>query len=259
MPIKNKNCTDTFSENELFSVCLQSEEKQPNVLLLGDSHSHMYYTAFEAALDQEVMINIANWGCLPFVNMRDLEVGGCVDKQKAAYEFAVSSKTIETVILAGSWGSLSAGGYSFKQDNYRFPYELTKADHDFYFQLGTNLIEKLQEAGKKVVIFKDIPNLDFNINSCFNFGLFRANYRKDCTHSASAAAARNAAYESVMDEIISASVNLYVYDPKKVLCNDMSCYAKNPDGMPLYRDGDHLTRFGSNLVVKDFLASYPLN
>ena len=42
-PFHNKNCDNRYPKFKEFNACLLSKDAPPEVLIIGDSHSHHYY------------------------------------------------------------------------------------------------------------------------------------------------------------------------------------------------------------------------
>ena len=56
-PLSNQACLNKYPEFKMFTACLLSKNEDPEVVLLGDSHSQHYFKSLSAALNQKSVIN----------------------------------------------------------------------------------------------------------------------------------------------------------------------------------------------------------
>ena len=126
------------------------------------------------------------------------------------------------------------------------------------FEQGFSLtISRLEDAGKQVVIFIDVPELDFYPKSCVDarplpFG--RSGIRTPCGVPRSQVMQRQADYRNIIAHLMLQHRTVQVFDPLPYLCDVAFCRAKVGDRL-LYRDSNHLSAFGSSFIAAKFRES----
>jgi hypothetical protein len=127
----------------------------------------------------------------------------------------------------------------------------TKAEL-FYAGLDAS-IAQLQDAGKRVVLFTDVPEVPFLPRSCLirpGFGSAQA----FCGQAIADVHDRQDASRAVVAKLQAAHPQLQVFDTRRAVCDDKSCPLQSA-GHFLYRDSHHLSVFGSEKVADMFLNS----
>jgi hypothetical protein len=119
-------------------------------------------------------------------------------------------------------------------------------------------VARIVESGKSVVYALDWPELDFDPKRCVDIRPLRF-HRFDpgpCSVPRRKVDARDAAYRAMVLAALAKFPRTYYWDPKKVLCDDQSCWAMK-DGVMLYRDDNHLSLVGSEYLGKRFALEEP--
>ena len=99
---------------------------------------------------------------------------------------------------------------------------------------------------KKVVLIIDIPELPFMPIDCF-----RNPKEEICKISKTEVLKRQSELRRLIAQLKEANVSIKVFDPINFLCEDEFCSFYKNDSI-LYRDSDHLTLKGSDLIGKAF-------
>jgi len=259
-PLHTANCDNLFPEFKQFSACLLSKNTQPQILILGDSHSNHYYKSFANKLNNKTVMNLGQWSCLPFSSASLFEKNDCEARFLTALQFISKTPSITTVYLAGYWNYLISGGFVVENDNYRVPRPLTESEAASFISKGNRLITTIIKSGKEVILIKDIPDLDFNIKSCYELRplvLTAKKTREICTISRSEYETRTKTYSETLTKIVADQPTLKVYDPLNILCDSNQCRT-SISGSPIYYNSDHLTLRGANFIVNDILSQYPV-
>ena len=124
----------------------------------------------------------------------------------------------------------------------------------------------LGAAGKQIVWVLNTPELGADVNACLRpaAGEGLLGPPAACSISSASHDARNAAYRDIMlSEIRQWNAErplqapaAKVLDPAGVLCEKGRCPLVL-DGVPLYRDGDHLSIQGSDLLARWLVPQLP--
>ena len=252
------SCNKLFSQFEKFDVCLLSKPFEPTVALVGDSHSGHYYHSFAKALPNLSIINIEHTSCLPFSTEKFHGERNCRENVEVTLAFLREHPTIKTVYLAGYWSYLATCGFAISSDRWR-QVDPLKAEETTTFQKdGSFFISTLLTLKKDVVLIRDIPDLDFDVKSCIDSRPLRltARVNKVCGINKSEFEHRIEVYDRALAGILFKFPEVKTYNPRPIFCTRNLCRAVN-DNELMYRNGDHLTIYGADLVVKDLLSKYP--
>ena len=124
------------------------------------------------------------------------------------------------------------------------------------FNLGLrDTLQKLTSAGKRVVLILDVPELGFDVRECLGRPLSITKRVKDiCAIPRLEHELRTREYRQIMTAAAKDYPGVVLFDTEKLFCDDKWCWARI-DGQLLYRDSDHLTREGSNLVARELVKN----
>ncbi len=244
-----------FFKQFFLDFCFLSKKKKaPEILFLGDSHALHYLNAAWKHFQSKSIIMIVRTSCLPFSN-DSLFQGSCRDTYNAVISYVNSNPSIKKVYLSGYWSYLMTGNIGETGPSWRHAVPLDIERDKSFIQNGRDLIEKLVQANKEIIFLKDIPDLDFNINSCFDtrpLRLSKAKLNKDCAIDFAKYKKRTIAYNQILEEVLKGFPQVKIYDPQSLFCKGLKCLARDKD-LPFYSNGDHLNYYGANLVIKDML------
>lgn len=237
--------------------CKLSKEADPELVFIGDSHAAHFRKALWTQFPNTPVMMIVQTSCLPFTGT-DLQNPECQARQDAVLDFLKNNKSIKRVYLAGHWNYLMSGGFGTRGENWRIAKPVSNDSAKVFKENGVRFIKAVQQTGKEVVFVKDIPDLDFDIKSCYDTRPFRiteqstAHIRKDCTLDYDYFMARTSAHRTIIAQLLAGLPAVKSYDPKPFLCRDGKC-ATNDETMPYYFNGDHLNWYGAGYVLKDLL------
>jgi hypothetical protein len=114
-----------------------------------------------------------------------------------------------------------------------------------------NTLDALKAADKKITFLHDVPELGFDIRSCFSFRPMALSnqVKMPCAVAKSDFLARTEIHRAAVDQILSARPEVKVIDLAQALCEDQWCFGAKNDVL-LYMDDDHLSRRGAEYVVR---------
>ena len=229
-------CKKRYGFDTLWEYCLIAQvDKPPTVALIGDSHAY-HVVAGLTKYYNERGENLVYLGTrVPFFGV----VPGVNDQFQEAtpqmLELALTTDSIKTVIIS----TIS----KFNTD--------TEAGKLLVDQFRTTL-RKYVAAGKQVIYFYDIPNLDFEPRACIKrAGIPSSTTRRDCSMARAdfdkAVQAHNAIAASVLAEFPA----VVTFSPSDYLCSGSRCRVM-VDRKLMYRDTHHLTYDGDLWVGARF-------
>jgi peptidoglycan/LPS O-acetylase OafA/YrhL len=264
-PFHDRECDRLFPMFKDFSACLLSTPAPPDVLLLGDSHSNHFYKSMARRLNDHVVMNVAQFSCLPFSSQTHQMDDNCSEKFAATLQFVVGSRSIKTVYLAGYWAYLAAGGFGAEQDGWRLPRPMTMEELNSFERNAEQLLSSLSNSGKQIVLILDVPDLTFSPRSCVAVeGSSLVKYRSKgasndpgvCLMTRRVYEGRVAEFDAALSRTIAKFPEVKIYSPRPLFCDHEFCRAIE-DNVFLYYSCDHLTIAGADMVVDDLVKQYP--
>ena len=242
--------------------CLQGSTRSPTAAILGDSHAyHVFYGV--APLDtRREWLMAGNSSCPPVLG---IHVKGqqtdCKQMSATAIRAVAGNPAIQTVVLAflGSYAiePLAVGGLPNDRGaaadvEMKDTLQPTPSNAEMIFRGLDRSITVLENSGKRVVLFVDVPALPFQPADCVDRPFIKRTLER-CSVSRAAMLEQQATLRAVVQRLGQAHPALRTFDPLPGLCDGDTCAIKRGD-MLVYRDGDHLSLRGSALVAQQFLA-----
>jgi peptidoglycan/LPS O-acetylase OafA/YrhL len=233
--------------------CKLSKHAAPTILFLGDSHTAQYRNAVWKSFPSETVLMLVQTSCLPFSGDHFLHRDGCEEKYHAVLQYLERNSSIKTVVLSGYWSYLMSGGMVKKGNNWRSAKPLTEEGASSFKANGTKLISTLVRSGKEIVFMKDLPDLNFDIQSCVDVPpplrkILMPVSAGDCVMNSVQFAERLAPYDEVIADMLKPFPSVRIYDPRPLFCKEGQC--RGSDGtLPYYFNGDHVNRYGADMVV----------
>lgn len=245
----------------------------PSVVVIGDSHALTIYSALRdrfKAKGQDIGLYGASDGCPPFLNVVTQDQGGdfrnCLQKGTQAIRRIIADSSIQEVILTSRGPMYTTGlGYGdiettqFGNWVLHFEGEMKGAsDNNTVFSKGLiQTLDALLAARKKVTFLHDVPELGFDIRSCFSFRplSMSANDAHSCSVSREDFERRTSAFKIMVDKILAQRPEVKVIDLAKALCDEKHCYGAK-DGVLFYIDDDHLSHRGSAYLVSKLWGEF---
>ncbi|MCE2832192.1 MAG: acyltransferase, partial [Oxalobacteraceae bacterium] len=239
----------------------------PSVVVIGDSHALTIYSGLRErfkAKGQDIGLYGASDGCPPLLNVVIQDQGGdvrnCLKKGTQAIQRVIADPAIKEVILT-SRGPMytTAKGFGDVELEQFGPWvlhvegeEKGVRGNEEVFALGlTKTLDALLAAGKKVTFLHDVPELGFDIRSCFSFRPMTITPKvvSPCAVSRKAFEARTEAYRTMVNKILSERPEIKVIDLSEALCDNKWCWGAKDDTL-FYIDDDHLSHRGADYVVR---------
>jgi peptidoglycan/LPS O-acetylase OafA/YrhL len=244
--------------------CVSNNPTRDRFALYGDSHAEMFMPSLlgsGTASDGWLFVGLA--GCPPItnVNVREGDIDRhCDQTNNWVHEVLSERQDIKTVVLASlgtPYFSVSGGsGYSrdgaFRMGSTAYSGSL----RDLFYQGLADSVSRLLAAHKRVILMIDTPEMDFSLGRCAvnrpllhllvraksaRCGVTRAEYLK-----------RNSQYRDMLSMIKQQHPDVLIYDPIDLFCDAEMCSVFH-NGRSLYRDGDHLSVYGSMVAGGHFL------
>jgi hypothetical protein len=196
---------------------------------------------------------VVQTSCLPF-STDVFMTGECKRKYSSIISYLERNKSINTIVLSGYWSYLISGGYKITDINVRHPAPLTKQNVESFRLNSSEFFSRVSATGKSIILFKDTPYLDFNIKKCFDYrpvSFSTVTKLENCWMKEDDFVKAVEVYEVVLDGVLKDFPGVAVFDPRKHLCENGTCFAT--DGfLPYYGDGDHVNHHGAKKIISGF-------
>ncbi|MCP1106402.1 acyltransferase [Serratia nevei] len=246
------------------SVCLDSS-KNAGIALLGDSHAASLRGGVDhyAKQHQLSVYQLTKATCPMLIGVfRTMKAypshaAECAEYNAKALDFVINNPKIKNVIIAASWDSgIINGNEGYSVSGKKIPKVEALA-------LGLkNVVEKLNGAGKNVILVEDVPYIKFNtvkaldnekiplrklVATIFSPPATAVEYHTDDYTKKYSMPTVN--LERLMtpykDRLL-----LDIVPPAKSLCNENGCQFKE-NGRLLYYDNQHMTYIGGMIALRD--------
>lgn len=237
-------------------LCTLSKDSVPSVLVVGDSHTIQYQAAFFKYFPEDSVLMIAQTSCLPFATHK-LVNRECEKKIDAVVDILKNHASIKRVFLAGHWAYLMSGEFDEFGPNWRLAKAPTEKSINTFSNNAARVLGAATRGDRQVTLLKDIPDLDFDIRSCFDVRpvrLTKKKLRETCAMSATEYEIRMKPFELVMNRLLKDFPTVGEFDPAPLFCDSHQCQAIEKE-TPQYFNGDHLNYLGADRVINSLVRS----
>lgn len=235
---------------------------KPQALLWGDSHAGHFRPFVEGLGLAAGFYSLYGGagGCPPFVGVDLIKHGQpeaeCTDTNNRLIEVIKQSKAT-VVFLAGRWAMYTEttrsegekGSRVFLGDSSDYSESIENSRRAFRQGMGMT-IQQLIANNKQPVLFQQVPSYAFLPSNCL---VKKATYswmkEENCNIEQADVETRQAYANTVIAEMNAKYSQLIVIDVNELICRDGQCLSE-VDGIPLYKDNDHLNAEGSRKLFE---------
>lgn len=249
---KDSVCEKKFSANQMAEFCRISKDRDPTVILIGDSMAWQLFfgLAKHSEGTDDTILSLNQGRCSGLFGLSDqIDFKNCEAVTQRALEIATNTPTIKTVILAtSSTGTLDMSQLRVlgSQDGATTPPKSKSELNEFSRNSLEKKISRLITLGKNVIFVKNNPNTEFPPAACVGRPLMRPDISTCATSKYSHAyVTRN--HNNMVEEVLRKFPQVRVIDLADLLCDKDLCWVIR-NGAMLYRDQNHLSVNGSLLV-----------
>ncbi|WP_154222847.1 acyltransferase family protein [Marinicella rhabdoformis] len=229
-----------------------ADNNQPSFVLLGDSHAEaLKFGLSEAATATNTSgIQLTRAGCRPLLGVYSRKNRECQKFIDISLDIIIKNKSIKTVFLAGYW-SVPYHGHGYRNKRLKI-YDAFANESDTYtnevvFIKGFDrLLSKLVSEGKKVYLLADTPELGFHPRKIYS--------RKIMLNQPLYSMTAEVSYgiNPLIKTLVEKHKDAVTYLPiDKIICPTPFCHIIK-EGKLIFRDGDHISKYGSSLLSKSF-------
>ncbi|MEH6583835.1 MAG: acyltransferase family protein [Halioglobus sp.] len=257
-----KSCEKKSRKAEQMSdLCpLGAADKTSSFILWGDSHAKALASGLDMkAKEYQVTGAIAaKAGCPPLTGIDRPGQTSCHRFNQSMLALLADAPEIHTVILAARW-TLSSKGTRYKNEGGEpvSLVDLQSPDADNLSNVA--LIEKglqrtmdeLRKMGKEVVLVGSVPDIGHEVPSAYYVAeVSSRNLEHLISPTRKEYLQRTGEVISLLEKL-EKTQSVYVVKPGPYLCNTDYCEVK-AEGIPLYRDDNHLSTFGSRYIGRAY-------
>lgn len=235
------------------------------IVFVGDSHTMQYRQTVEAAFQRQ---NAK--AEFPRVIFWESTNSGVIEPDEPPFKTILSDNAVEAVVFSEFWAlqrtspkinysSRCCGDGLMRTMGSNIPPPLSQDRIDQINENFKNEVGALKRAGKEVYVILDNPfGEELAPRSLLDRGFFHKIRIKSVTLSKAAAIERTEPARSAVAKIAT-EMGAHIIDPMEFLCEQNTCRALTADGLPRYRDYDHLSQYTLTHEVHylDFLLQQP--
>ncbi len=219
--IASGQCRKEYGSDQEFCN-VNDIRKPPTTVLIGDSHANQLYYGLNTMLEVRGE-NLANFGaasCPPLIGIEAVKKKTIVRHCSAivqALNFALSTKSVNTVYLAGRW-EIYLGDHDERWDlifsDGNTPGKMTLDEH------LSRTLDLLSRSGKKVVLFFDTPTLNIDINRCFR----PFSEDRTCASDRDWVQKRQSSSRAQLRRVALKYPDVEIFDPSDLFCDEARCF-----------------------------------
>jgi peptidoglycan/LPS O-acetylase OafA/YrhL len=247
------------------NYCRTTAVRQPDVLIIGDSHASVLYDGLAPIYlkHSQILMNLGEAGCVPFYDTDSFSPGArhkdCRPAVNRMLDFAISSTTARTVLLSFRGPRYMSGdGFGDAEahaGSKKIIWDAAQKDAPQSQIFGgalRNTIQRLVASGKNVVFILDWPELGFEPGACLPrpISLF-SNPPGDCAVPRVQVDSRNRSYRELVFQLRKEFTSLRIFDPFPYLCDTSECRGMRA-GHLLYSDNNHLSLIGAAYLSEKY-------
>lgn len=224
------------------NICQRTQN--PKIAIIGDSHAgHLFEGFLHSGINQfNQVMAIGRGSCLPVLGIES--AANCKEVIEAAVQAIEALPSIDTILLSAY---------------YKFDFPLgaksdLKKQNDLFLAGYSAIIDRLSQSGRQVYFVEDVPALDFNPEACLKRPL-RLPYssHSKCEIGIDKVVNQRLDYQRLINELVALNPNLTILRTMDVFCDRGICRALD-DGVPLYKDFNHLSSEGSLKVATSLIS-----
>lgn len=231
--VSNEKCKARyhFSDQDKMPVwfCELSEDKGPNVMLLGNSYANHLYPGI--ANNRNNASNILSIGTSDVTLGYKAEKGSPLEKQMHFLnEIIKDEKSIRTVIISG----------------------VNPTPDALYIKNFMRRIDLIKGEGKQVIIFYPHAKMNKNIKACFTRPLKPAT--QVCKTDTEEIDSIRHDFNLIKSAVAAKYPDIKFFDPNDAFCDKFGC-SSVVDGLPVFRDDyKHFSVYASMKVGENFFS-----
>jgi peptidoglycan/LPS O-acetylase OafA/YrhL len=222
--------------------CQSDNRGPPSFALIGDSHAiQLFQPLVHASAPGQRWELISRPGCTFALNIARKDGDGCNQLSAPVIDAVVRDARIDVVLFAFWHLHAQAVDYASLK-----PEPPGTTNNDRLVDGLSATFDRLEAAGKAVVLLVDNPQIALDVKDCVVERPFRLK-APVCSITRSEHETAMAPFRRLVQALRARHPKLIVYDPTDIYCSDRCEVAHQ--GKSLYMDVHHLSDYGASLVV----------
>ncbi|WP_444893004.1 acyltransferase family protein [Microbulbifer sp. TRSA001] len=260
---EERRCMKLAPSEGLCEVGAPDDDSQVDYLLWGDSHAGAFIPGFEHWLEAEGYSGIvaAKSACAPLLDVIRLEMGashGCDRFNEDVMGMLERRSDLGTVVLVARWALLAEGtrspgegglsavlGLAGDKDGPQINGAQSSRNYELFDYGLRQTIARIRASGRSVVIIEGIPEISFSVPLAIASAEF-IGARVQAAPTLEQVVERNSRVRATL-EALSEEFEIQRGSLVSELCPS-ECQIQM-EGRSLYRDDNHLSTFGSEILV----------
>jgi hypothetical protein len=260
--------------------CVIGNKDNIKGVLFGDSHAYMLWQPLNQEMERLDIgiMSFTGGGCPPILEIwRRDSVNECHQYNKTVFDFIKSNDDIEYIILSGRWTiHIERSRFDNREGFVEYGADVfSDVINDGNKEVNSEVVRKeklLEKVRDSVTVFDSLNRELFVVYPVPEVGFmpaerliqeirFTNKKEHQLTHSYEVFLNRNKKIRDTFNEVREQTKSAVYFDISDNLCSAVTgrCKTFNENGMPLYYDDDHLSSYGSELIVQDIVRWISLN
>lgn len=266
--LENRNMYECLGDNSYNSDAIQDAQNEhlcpignykdnqsPTFILWGDSHAETLRAGLEKiAAEQNAYGIFAGFGsCPPILNLPryDDVTDECIRYNQAVLGI-IEKHNIKNVILSSRWASVTSGRRYKTDADYRIyldPSRDLSKNPEIFERKFNETLDILKKKDVNIYIVSPVPEIGHNVFLYYIRSLYM-NFSGLNIESLRPSLKEYKERNKIPLDYFNSLEGVQIIHPYKALCDeDKGCMLLH-DGTPLYRDNDHLSRYGSEYIAE---------
>ncbi len=251
-----KECGISEDKKKLLNFCISSGTEAPRFAILGDSKAEALFFGMAHEAQTGMHSLLIGSTKLPKHDARQDDPRQI--RNRLALQAVIDNPSVKVVVLVNAL----RGTFKVQKDTGFVTKEAVSADAAGWLATYALAIQRLEEAGKRVVFVIDNPTFP-DPRSCISGGMttspflnqiLRRKLNPRCDIHYTDHLEGTGPYRQFIRDLAAANPNLTIYDPTPLLCNiDKNRCTITNDGKFLYSYSDHYSDYASSLIATDLL------
>jgi len=244
-------------------VVIYGAKVEPRFAVLGDSHSNVIALKLGALAKErgQSLRHFYEFGAAPILGVRFVSNPGADTRIEESVQSIEASESIETAILVARWAYVVHGFNTdfgaYERDRSGAPgilmlnseRRMTKDQARDLFRVGlSKIVSRLKTAGKRVVVMYPTPEVGYHVPRTMARLLHYYGTADGFSRPSDYYFRRQRVVFSVLDSLGNIVERVY---PHQVFVAEGTAIVQD-EGWPLYRDDDHLTLAGAEMLMPMF-------
>lgn len=235
--------------------CTFGKGSEVNLVVLGDSHANALLSSVVASgdADSDTIVFIAQSSCPTVPDITRPGRPDCGDFVKNAITTIEEKYPKASVLIINRFSLYLHGENGRNDDTPQYTFANEDSSLSSFQQHFTRAVKKLARH-RKVFIMTPVPEFDYDV-------IYRMT--RDAMRGKPYAIqlpweeyqSRNQDALKMLNQLVAEIPNVTLLDSAQALCDRHFCYGAR-DGVPLYRDSNHLSEFGNKLLGEIFAGMW---